>query len=122
MTHATAHIPATGNQAWGFFGTMGNLADTAWPVAVTAISAATGCEAAEVVEFLDAKEGRHFADQLQGELARGQNLQAAVAAVTACWMGWRIGRRTAREHGIPAGMPYLTGWVVHRSMQVELAS
>jgi hypothetical protein len=120
MSHATAHIPATGNQAWGFFGTMGGLADAAWPVAVAAISAATGCEADEVVAFLDAKDGRHFADQLQGELAGGQNLRAAVATVTACWMAWKIGRRTAREHGIPASMPYLTGWVVHRSMQAEL--
>lgn len=120
MTHATTHIPATSNDAWGFFGTMGSLADAAWPVAVAAISAATGCDADEVVVFLDAKEGRHFADQLQGELAGGRDLQAAVDTVTACWMGWKIGRRTARQHGIPAGMPYLAGWVLHRSMQAEL--
>lgn len=26
-------------------------------------------------------------------------------------MGWQIGWSTQREHGILAGLPYLTGWV-----------
>jgi hypothetical protein len=27
-------------------------------------------------------------------------------------MTWTISRRTTREHGIPAGLTYLTGWVI----------
>ena len=37
-------------------------------------------------------------------------LRAIDAAITR-WMGWKIDRSTAREHGIPKGLPYLTGFV-----------
>ena len=37
----TTHIPATQNEAWGFWGTMNNQAAAAWPIAMTAISDAT---------------------------------------------------------------------------------
>ena len=43
-------------------------------------------------------------------LARG-DLAAAIDADIARWMGWRIGRRTSRETGIPEGLPHLTGLV-----------
>ncbi len=29
------------------------------------------------------------------------------------WQDWRISRKTERCDGIPAGLPYLTGWVQH---------
>jgi hypothetical protein len=35
-------------------------------------------------------------------------------------MGWRIDRRTYREEGIPAGLPYLTGWVTHFQILDEM--
>ena len=54
-------IPATQN-AWGFFGTMNDNAEAAWPIAMTAISDAT-CQPLESVRlFLDSRHGRHFAD------------------------------------------------------------
>jgi hypothetical protein len=28
-------------------------------------------------------------------------------------MGWTIGRLTSKQHGIPKGLPYLTGFVIH---------
>jgi hypothetical protein len=34
-------------------------------------------------------------------------------------MGWRIGRRTARETGIPEGLPYLTSFVTHAAIEAE---
>jgi hypothetical protein len=40
-------------------------------------------------------------------------LEPAIAAAIHRWQGWRIDRQTEREHGIPAGLPYLTGWVQH---------
>jgi hypothetical protein len=40
-------------------------------------------------------------------------MDAAVAKAIAKWMDWKIGRITARETGIPKGLPYLTGFVIH---------
>ena len=40
--HAHTQIPATENTAWGFWGTLGEQAEAAWPLAMTAIAAATG--------------------------------------------------------------------------------
>ena len=39
------------------------------------------------------------------------HLEAAIDAAITRWMGWKIDRNTAREHGIPKGLPYLTGFV-----------
>jgi ParB-like chromosome segregation protein Spo0J len=40
-------------------------------------------------------------------------------AGTAEWMGWRITQRTSRETGIPAGLPYLTGFVINEGIAAE---
>ena len=37
----------------------------------------------------------------------------AIDTATAQWMTWGIGRTTSRQHGIPRGLPYLTGFVAH---------
>jgi hypothetical protein len=34
-------------------------------------------------------------------------------------MGWRITQRTSRETGIPAGLPYLTGFVINEGIAAE---
>ena len=49
------------------------------------------------------------------ELAKAgpDKLEEAIEAAIARWQGWRIGRRTSRDEGIPVGLPYLTGWVTH---------
>ncbi|MFZ1536354.1 MAG: hypothetical protein WAT23_03085 [Chromatiaceae bacterium] len=46
-------------------------------------------------------------------------LDAALEAAIAQWMGWTIGRRTSTDYGIPRGLPYLTGFVVHAGMMAE---
>ena len=43
----------------------------------------------------------------------------AIAKTTAEWMGWRITQRTSRETGIPAGLPYLTGFVINEGIAAE---
>ena len=48
-----------------------------------------------------------------GELSKGLGLEEAIQAAVARCMGWRIDRRANRDEGIPAGLPYLTGWVAH---------
>ena len=109
----TNQIPSTQNDAWGFWGTMNEHASVAWPLAMNAISNATGESLESVRIFLDSRHGRHFADGVQDGLYQGLTLQDAILATTQQWMGWTIGRTTSKQHGIPRGLPYLTGFVVH---------
>ena len=103
----------TQNEAWGFWGTMGGHASAAWPVAMQQIAEITGEPPESVRAFLDSKQGRHFADSVQDGLAGGLAIKVAVAQAIAKWMDWKIGRITARETGIPRGLPYLSGFVIH---------
>ncbi len=112
-------IPATQNDAWGFFGTMNEQAEAAWPIAMAAISDAT-CQHLESVRlFLDSRYGRHFADDVLNGKLHGATLKAAIEEATARWMGWTIGRQTSKQYGIPRGMPYLTGFVIHCEISEE---
>ena len=106
-------ITATQNEAWGFRRTMERQATAAWPLAMTAISDATGQPLESVRVFLDSRHGRHFADDVQNGLFRGQTLADAINSATQRWMGWTIGRSTSKQYGIPKGLPYLTGFVIH---------
>lgn len=119
----TTAIPATRNEAWGFWGTMDHDACAAWPIAMTAISDAT-CQPLESVRaFLDSHHGRHFADSILNQLHQGAALDAAIAAATQEWMGWTIGRHTSKDYGIPRGLPYLTGFVIYcEIVEEELAA
>ncbi|GAA0574098.1 hypothetical protein [Caenispirillum bisanense] len=112
-TTQQAKIPATQNESWGLFGTLGEHAEAAWPIAMTAISDATYQPLDSVRAFLDSRHGRHFADDVLNGLHAGANLQEAIHAATQRWMGWSIGRLTSKQHGIPKGLPYLTGFVIH---------
>ena len=113
----TTSLP-TRNEAYGFFGTM-QLAGAdpmqSWTAASAMIGAETEASAEGVRDFLDSRHGRHFADDVASELAKAgsDKLEEAIEAAIARWQGWRIGRRTSRDEGIPAGLPYLTGWVTH---------
>ena len=110
---------STQNESWGFWGTMGGHASVAWPVAMQQIAEITGEPLESVRAFLDSKQGRHFADSVQDGLAGGLAINAAVAQSIAKWMIWKIGRITARETGIPRGLPYLTGFVIHAQLIEE---
>ena len=120
--NATTQIPATQNDAWGFWGAMNEQANAAWSIAMTAISQATGESLESVRIFLDSRHGRHFADDVQNGLFEGKSLQDAINAATARWMGWTIGRQTSKDYGIPRGMPYLTGFVIHCEITDEMAA
>ena len=117
--NTTTQIPATQNDAWGFWGTMGEPATTAWPLAMTAIADATGESLQSVRIFLDSRHGRHFADDVQNAMYRGVPLADAINAATQQWMGWTIGRQTSKDYGIPRGLPYLTGFVIHCAIAEE---
>ena len=117
----TTTILPTGNDAWGFWGTIGGHADQkdAWALATTAIGTATACSAEAVRDFLDSRHGRHFADDVANGLFGGLTLADAIDAAVAKWMGWTIDRRVERDHGIPAGLPYLTGWVMECEVMAD---
>ena len=61
----------TQNEGWGFFGTISNEFDhnayanakEAWKIAFQEVQKATGWTDVEVREWLDSRDGRHFADQ-----------------------------------------------------------
>ena len=79
-----------------------------------AIHADSEDEMSGIRDFLDSRMGRHFADDVVGNMTGcGIGLEAAIGSAIRRWQGWRIDRQTEREHGIPAGLPYLTGWVQH---------
>ena len=84
-----------------------------WPMAMAAISDATGEDLDYVRAFLDSRHGRHYADDVQNGLYEGKALADAINAATGRWMGWTIGRQTSKDYGIPRGMAYLTGFVIH---------
>lgn len=115
-------IPATRNAEWGFWGTMTEQAEAAWPIAMSAIAQATGERIESVRAFLDSRYGRHFADDVLNEIHAGLALAEAIPAATRRWMGWTIGRRTSRDYGIPRGLPYLTGFVIQAAIDEELAA
>lgn len=120
----------TNNPEWGFIGTIeraGIDPQTAWEIAFTAIQDATGAHDVNaygpegVRDFLDSRDGRHFADAVaDAHMSNRGNLGAAIASATAQHMNWKVGRRTQRDYGIPAGTPYLTGWVTHYAIQADM--
>jgi hypothetical protein len=73
-------------------------------------------------DFLDSNMGRHFAHDVVGNMT-GCNiaLEPAIASAIRRWQGWRIDRKTERDHGIPAWLPYLTGWVQHFAVTAAMA-
>jgi hypothetical protein len=113
---------ASNNEAWGFFGTMQDRAEAAWPLAVEAISAATGEGAEAAATFLDSRHGRHFADELINQQGAGDDLAAAIGRTTARFMAWTISRESSRQTGIPRGLPYLIGHVINEQVNAESAA
>ena len=120
--NANTSIPSTQNEGWGFWGTIGGHACIAWPLAMTAVADATGADLDTVRSFLDSRFGRHFADDVHNGLFDGKCLKDAIDATTTKWMGWTIGRQTSRDYGIPSGLPYLKGYVIHCGITDEASA
>lgn len=106
------------NTEWGFCGAHG---EAAWEMALGKIMEATNSAAEPVALFLDSRFGRQFADDVSNgllsldvlTLQRDANMEAAIDKAIARWMGWTISKATEGQYGIPAGLPYLTGFVWH---------
>ena len=108
----------------GFFGTMTQQApasptEAAWNAAVTAIVAATACAPDEARIFLDSRHGRHFADDVSNYLLANAAVASAIQSAVTRWIGWTITPAITRTTGIPVGLPYLTGFVMHAAIEAE---
>lgn len=120
------------NEDYGFFRAMtvcplrDRRSAEVWTLASTmiakAIRAAREDEMIGIRDFLDSRMGRHFADDVVGNMI-GCNigLEPAITSTICRWQDWRISRQTEREEGIPAGLPYLTGWVQHFAVTAAMA-
>jgi hypothetical protein len=73
-------------------------------------------------DFLDSRMGRHFADDVVGNMTGcAIGLEAAIGTAIRPWQDWRTSRKTEREDRIPTGLPYLTGWVQHFAITAAMA-
>ena len=120
------------NEDFGFFGTIticplrDRRSAEVWTLAsrmiAEAIHANSEDEMIGIRDFLDSRMGRHFADDVVGNMT-GCNIgpEPAIASAIRRWQDWRISRKTERDEGIPEGLPYLTGWVQHFAIAAEMA-
>lgn len=120
------------NEDYGFFRTLtvcperDRRSPEVWTLAsrliAEAIHANNEDEMIGIRDFLDSNMGRHFADDVVGNMTGcAIGLEAAIGSIILRWQDWRIDRRTEREEGIPAGLPYLTGWVQHFAITAAMA-
>ena len=125
-------IPPSRNPDHGFFGTLTTCPERdrrsveVWALASTqiakAIRATTEEEMIGIRDFLDSRMGRHFADDVVGNMVGCKiDSETAIRSAIHTWQDWRISRQLERDEGIPEGLPYLTGWVQHFAIAASMA-
>ena len=120
------------NEDYGFFHTLtvcperDRRSAEVWNLASRLIAEAIGASSEDemigIRDFLDSRMGRHVADDVVDNIT-GCNigLEAAIDTVIRRWQGWRIDRATERSEGIPAGLPYMAGWVQLFAVEAAMA-
>ena len=127
----THDIMPSRNKDYGFFRTLtvcpqrDRTSDEVWALAscmiAEAITASSEDEMIGIRDFLDSRIGRHFADDVVGNMAGCKiDCETAIRSSIRTWQGWRISRQLEREEGIPAGLPYLTGWAPHFAVAASM--
>jgi len=120
------------NPDYGFFATLTTCPERdrrsveVWVLASTliakAIRATSEDEMIGIRDFLDSRMGRHFADDVVGNMVGCKiDSKTAIRSAIRRWQDWRISRQLERCEGIPAGLPYLTGWVQHFAIAASMA-
>ena len=109
----TTTILPTRNEAWGFFGTMQTASERrrrrckSWNIAASAmIAAETDASPEGVRDFLDSRQGRHFADDVASELWKGETprRRRSKPRSPAGWAGGSTAGPTATRAS-PPGFP-----------------
>jgi hypothetical protein len=129
MTHP---ILPSRNEDFGFFRTLtvcpqrDRRSADVWALASRLIAEATRADSEDemigIRDFLDSRMGRQFADDVVGNMTGCTiALEPAITSAIRRWQDWRISRQTERDEGIPAGLPYLTGWVQHFAVAASMA-
>ena len=129
MTHP---ILPSRNPDYGFFGTLTTCPQRdrrsveVWVLASTLIAEAIRANSEDEMiglrDFLDSRMGRQFADDVVGNMTGCTiALEPAITSAIRRWQDWRISRQLERDEGIPAGLPYLTGWVQHFAVAAAMA-
>lgn len=129
---STPTILPSCNKDYGFFRTLtvcpqrDRPSDDVWVLASTLIAktirATTEQEMIGIRDFLDSRLGRHFADDVVGNMVGCKiDSETAIRSTIRRWQDWRISRQLERDDGIPAGLPYLTGWVQHFAIAASMA-
>jgi len=128
----TPAILPSRNPDHGFFGTLTTCPERdrrsveVWVLASTliakAIRATTEEDMIGIRDFLDSRMGRHFADDVVGNMVGCKiDSETAIKSAIRTWQDWRISRQLERDEGIPEGLPYLTGWVQHFAIAASMA-
>ena len=128
----TPAILPSRNPDHGFFGTLTTCPERdrrsveVWVLASTliakAIRATTEEDMIGICDFLDSRMGRHFADDVVGNMVGCKiDSETAIRSAIRTWQDWRISRQLERDEGIPEGLPYLTGWVQHFAIAASMA-
>ena len=128
----TPAILPSRNPDHGFFGTLTTCPERdrrsveVWVLASTliakAIRATTEEDMIGIRDFLDSRMGRHFADDVVGNMVGCKiDSETAIRSAIRRWQDWRISRQRERDEGIPEGLPYLTGWVQHFAVAASMA-
>ncbi|APF85487.1 hypothetical protein [Ralstonia pseudosolanacearum] len=115
---STYPVINTTNRGGGFYGAMRYSAAAAWPLAMVAISKATGAAPRVVRFFLDSAHGERFGEDVLNALALG--LQRAIDHVTEEWMNRAVDEQTAKTYGIRSGPSYLKSHLVASAVEVRL--
>jgi hypothetical protein len=120
------------NEDFGFYRTLticpqrDRRSTEVWALASRLIAEAIRADSDEervgIRDFLDSRMGRHFADDVVGNMVGCKiDSETAIRSAIRRWQDWRISRQTERDEGIPAGLPYLTGWVQHFAIAASMA-
>jgi hypothetical protein len=128
----TPAILPSRNKDYGFFRTLTTCpqrdrpSDEVWVLASTLIAKAVRARTEEemigIRDFLDSRIGRHFADDVVGNMVGCKiDSETAIRSAIRRWQDWCISRQLERDEGIPAGLPYLTGWVQHFAIAASMA-
>ncbi len=72
--HSNKPIPATQNEAWGFWNTMHAHENAAWPLTIVAIAETNGESFDAARALLDSRHERHFAHDVRNRLHAGDAL------------------------------------------------